>query len=211
MMNLNQKPVDKKAREDEIRDIAETAFVQKGFEHTSMDEIAAKAALTKRTIYKYYSSKEDLYYAVVLKGLLELMEDFENAAEEGETGLEKLRGIGAAYTRFFLEKPAAFRLINYSTFIPQPVEKSTAFREITRLGGHLFETFARCMKEGKQDGSIRADLDDTSGVFALYFLVTGFFFRLAEAGPVYFARYGLDPEGMGAAGMDLLMQAIQKK
>ena len=51
-----------------IVDAAERLFIEKNFESTSMDQVANKAGLTKRTIYQYFISKEDLFYAVVLKG-----------------------------------------------------------------------------------------------------------------------------------------------
>ena len=37
--------------------------------HATMDEIAEAAELSKGTLYLYYSSKEDLYLAVMMRGM----------------------------------------------------------------------------------------------------------------------------------------------
>ncbi len=44
---------------------AEELFCKLGYKAVSMDEIAAAAGISKMTIYKYFSSKEDLFIKVV--------------------------------------------------------------------------------------------------------------------------------------------------
>jgi TetR/AcrR family transcriptional regulator, mexJK operon transcriptional repressor len=40
-------------------------FLDKGYDNTSMDEVAAKAAVSKPTVYKYFSDKERLFAEIV--------------------------------------------------------------------------------------------------------------------------------------------------
>ncbi len=44
---------------------AKDAFLEMGFERTSMDEIALRASTSKRTLYAHFESKEKLYLAVI--------------------------------------------------------------------------------------------------------------------------------------------------
>lgn len=44
---------------------AKAVFLEAGFERASMDEIAARAQTSKRTLYAHFESKENLYLAVV--------------------------------------------------------------------------------------------------------------------------------------------------
>jgi AcrR family transcriptional regulator len=44
---------------------ARHVFAQKGFEGASLDEIAAEAGFTRGAIYKHFSNKEDLFFAVL--------------------------------------------------------------------------------------------------------------------------------------------------
>jgi AcrR family transcriptional regulator len=54
------------ARPDEILDAALAVFTEKGFEAARVDEIAARAGLSKGAIYLYFAGKEAL-----LRGLIE--------------------------------------------------------------------------------------------------------------------------------------------
>lgn len=52
-------------------------FRSSGYEATSMDRIAASAAVSKRTVYNHFPSKEDLFAAI-------LLQLWENSAAQGE-------------------------------------------------------------------------------------------------------------------------------
>jgi AcrR family transcriptional regulator len=54
----------KDARPPEILDAALAVFVQKGFAATRLDDVAAKAGITKGTIYLYFDSKQALFEAL---------------------------------------------------------------------------------------------------------------------------------------------------
>ena len=54
------------ARKDrEIVQAATAAFVSKGYDGTSMEEIATKAGVSKQTVYKHFTDKETLFGEVV--------------------------------------------------------------------------------------------------------------------------------------------------
>jgi len=54
----------KDARPPEILDAALAVFAQKGFAATRLDDVAAKAGITKGTIYLYFDSKQALFEAL---------------------------------------------------------------------------------------------------------------------------------------------------
>src|ERR1700730_7592254 len=49
-----------------ILEAATDAFLTKGYDGTSMDDIASLAAVSKPTVYKYFADKERLFAAIVL-------------------------------------------------------------------------------------------------------------------------------------------------
>jgi len=61
-------------RRQEILEAAMTLFSQKGFERTTVDEIASSANVGKGTVYLYFDNKEQIFLAIIEKGLLELQE-----------------------------------------------------------------------------------------------------------------------------------------
>jgi AcrR family transcriptional regulator len=82
---------------------AERLFLQNGFEKTSADEVAKEAGFTKRTLYQYFESKEDLFFAVILPGAKRLFAAYEEAMSQGDCTLEKIRLGNQAHLRFFLD------------------------------------------------------------------------------------------------------------
>ncbi len=55
----------KDARPGEILDAALACFKERGFTRTRLEDVAAKAGVTKGTVYLYYANKEELFKAVV--------------------------------------------------------------------------------------------------------------------------------------------------
>lgn len=52
-----------------IMEAALAAFLEKGYGRTSMDEIAAAAAVSKQTVYKHFASKERLFTDIVVDSI----------------------------------------------------------------------------------------------------------------------------------------------
>ena len=61
-------PVRKRAgREDRILDAAQEFIAEKGYAAMNMDELAARAEITKPTLYRYFPSKEDIAIQAVTR------------------------------------------------------------------------------------------------------------------------------------------------
>ncbi len=77
----------KEARPGELLDAALDLFVEKGFAATRAEEVAARAGVSKGTLFLYFPSKEELFKAVVRENIsgrfAEWNEEF--AAFEGTT------------------------------------------------------------------------------------------------------------------------------
>lgn len=63
----------KEARPQELTAAALALFVEKGFAGTRLEEVAARAGVSKGTLYLYFDSKEALFKAVVREGLVPLL------------------------------------------------------------------------------------------------------------------------------------------
>jgi len=63
----------KDARPSELTAAALDLFVEKGFAATRLDDVAARAGVSKGTLYLYFDSKEALFKAVVQEGIVPLL------------------------------------------------------------------------------------------------------------------------------------------
>jgi AcrR family transcriptional regulator len=80
---------------DEIRkkivNEAFLVFLAKGFEKTTMDDIAARLGVTKPAIYRYYKNKEELFLASMAETM---MEEFKHAFATSFSSDDLVTGAG---------------------------------------------------------------------------------------------------------------------
>lgn len=195
-MTQSRRDRERAAREAEIITAAEKLFYAKGFENTSMDEIAKDAEFTKKTVYQYFSGKEDLFYAVVSKNINLLLACIREASRAGRTGFERFKMIKEAAYRFACDNRDAYRLLSYAQYVRCTAENSPYYREIMTRNAELFNEFGTIMEQGRADGSISGSISHPLGTIALFFIVTGFIGRLTEAGDAYRERYGVSVDDL---------------
>jgi len=208
-MSLSRKERERLVRESEIIAAAEKLFIVKGFDNTTMDEIAKAAEFTKRTVYQYFISKENLFYAVIINGLRQLFSYIDDAIASGETGLEKIQGIRTALNRFIKESPDIYRLMNYTQYIKSAPETIPNHQELMKLNSRLFAQFYQVFDAGIADGSIRSDFKMPLGVFSLFFMFTGFMGRISEAGSIYAGRFDINTDELVQYTFDMMDDFIK--
>ena len=92
-----------------IIDTAARLFASQPFHKVRLDDIAAAAKLGKGTLYIYFESKEDLYFALIYEGFARVMDEL-RAELEGEDGqdrpaVDSLRVIVSRLLAFAFENP----------------------------------------------------------------------------------------------------------
>ena len=84
----------KEARPAELMAAALSLFVEKGFSATRLDDVAARAGVSKGTLYLYFDNKDALFKAVIQEGILPVVAEHEQIAAQHNGGsfglLEKL-------------------------------------------------------------------------------------------------------------------------
>lgn len=88
-----------KERREQLLDIGRTLIAERGFEGTSVEEIAAKAGVSKPVVYEHFGGKEGLYAVVVDREMRRLLDMVTGA-------------LTAGHPRELLEQ-AAFALLDY--------------------------------------------------------------------------------------------------
>jgi AcrR family transcriptional regulator len=100
-------------RVEEIVDAAEQIMFAKGYEKTTLVEIAKKAEFSRPTLYKYFHSKEDIFLAIHMRGLHIRWEMMKTTMDAAPTAPEKLFGFADAYFKFATRYPEYMRLQLY--------------------------------------------------------------------------------------------------
>lgn len=77
-------------RPDEVLDAALKMFAQKGFASTKVEDIAREAGLSKGAIYRYFSSKEDIFESLVNRAIAPIADRTLELAETSFENPEKL-------------------------------------------------------------------------------------------------------------------------
>ena len=116
-MSLTELPLRrrrKEARPQELLDAALELFVEKGFAAARAEEVAARAGVSKGTLYLYYPSKEDLLRAVIKKNLSErLAAGAAQAADFSGSATELIRSLLVDWWTQIYDDPASavFKLV----------------------------------------------------------------------------------------------------
>ncbi|MBN1699146.1 MAG: TetR/AcrR family transcriptional regulator [Spirochaetales bacterium] len=206
MKKKSRRDIERQARKEGIINAAEKLFCTYGFSRVSMDQIAAEAEFTKRTLYQYFSGKEDLYFAVTLKGFRTLFAYCGKAIEKGGNGFDKIRHAFMAYFHFYTDFPELFRLMNRIGQIRK--KAGPGFDEFRQFDNYMFQELSAIIGQGIRDGSIRGDIEPLKTAYSIAFILTGFFHELSETGQSFTAHLGLNEEAFSRYTLDLLAYAI---
>lgn len=112
-------------RRAQLLDVARKVFGKDGFHSVTMDAVAREAGVTKPILYDHFSSKRDLYLALLEADLASLRERVRTALETSRGNRERIRASFQAYFDFVDEHAEGFRLL-----MTEAVGSETDFREM---------------------------------------------------------------------------------
>jgi AcrR family transcriptional regulator len=130
-------------RTAQILDVAAQVFAAHGFANTQVQTIANQLGVGNGTIYRYFPKKDQLFLAVVERGLQELDAELDRILESSREPLEQFAELIRGYFGFFRRRPemaelfiqerAAFpqhhRALYFSQHGKEPADKHVAFFE----------------------------------------------------------------------------------
>lgn len=157
---LERKEREKEKRIKDIVSAAEDVFFSKGYENASMDEIAAKAELSKGTLYIYFKSKEELFFAFILRGLTFLQNIYKEALVGKKSGADKCLAIIKAAHVFSVEHPDYFNAIMQHHVREIKDDEADSYgAKCNEKAQELFYIMNTAVIEGIKEGSINPNLD----------------------------------------------------
>lgn len=196
----------KEARPGELLDAALELFVEKGFAATRAEEVAARAGVSKGTLFLYFPSKEELFKAVV-------RENIAGRFGEWNQEFEAFEGCATDMVRYFMrmwwERIGATPASGITKLIISEARnfpEIAAFyqQEVIRPGTELIR---RILQRGMDRGEFRAlDLD-----YAVFSIVAPMIFLIMmkhSLGACAPQDYPLDPERYVTSQVETLLRGI---
>jgi len=170
---------------------AERLFDEHGIDRVTMTEIISATELRTSTIYQYFSSKDDIVWAILEAVLADFSARAQMAIDRETTALAKITALLELMADDLTQRQEKVRFL--AQFDAMYARDWPAERLLTleaQINPEGFEHFSRLIREGIADGSLRADLDPELTLHAVINAVVGAQRRLASLGSRVEKEYG---------------------
>lgn len=132
-------------------------FARHGLAGARMDRIAEQAEVNKRLIYYYFTSKDDLFLAVLENAYLNIREAEKRLHLRDLSPPQAIRRLTEFTWDYYIAHPEFMTLLNSENLHQgRHLAKSQRVRE---LNSPLIETLGDILERGRKDGVFRGGID----------------------------------------------------
>jgi TetR/AcrR family transcriptional regulator, fatty acid metabolism regulator protein len=142
-------------RYDAILDAAKGAFADKGFEGTSIADIARIAQISDGLVYRYFRNKRELLYEVLRKFYERILLDLETQAFKHAAFSARLEALIRRHLEVFVSDTDLCRLFISEVRTASDYEGSS-IQELNRL---YTSVLIRIVKDAVKSGEVRPDVN----------------------------------------------------
>ena len=114
-------------RREQLLDVGRALFAERGFDGTSVEEVATRAGVSKPVVYEHFGGKEGLYAVVVDREVQRLVTSF-TAALTGESPKQLLEQATLALLTYVEDESDGFRILVLES--PAPLADAGGFATI---------------------------------------------------------------------------------
>lgn len=174
-------PIKRKEREylahrKEILQAAEKVFAEKGFFQTTMSEIAEVAEFGTGTLYKYFKSKEELYFTLIDEQVEELHRLVKAELSQKTSAMERIKKVLGLQFEFIEKNRNFFRI-----YISERSRFEWNVKDDFGKGIHnkmvaYIKILAQVIREGVKGGEFKP-IDPMDSAHALVGIVNSFVFE----------------------------------
>ena len=198
----------KEARPGELLEAALALFVEKGFAATRVEEVAARAGVSKGTLFLYFPSKEDLFKAVV-------RENIAGRFTEWNEEFEQFTGDSVELVRYAMQSWwERIGMTPASGITKLVMSEAGTFPEIASFYQHeVIDPGKDLLKRVLQRGIDRGDFRPMDLDSAVYSLIAPMIFLLMwkhSMAPCCPPSHQLDPVSFIDTQVDLILRGMLK-
>jgi AcrR family transcriptional regulator len=174
-----------------ILDAASKLFDERGIDRVTMAEITGASGVQPSTMYQYFSSKDDIVWAILGAVIEERSGPAAAAMKDAPNALGRITALLEMMADDLTHKPEKVRFMaQFDAMYARdwPVERLLSLE--SQIHPEPFQFFSELIREGIADGSLRADLDPELTMHAVMNAVVGAQRRLASLGSKVETEYG---------------------
>jgi AcrR family transcriptional regulator len=172
---------------ERILEAAEKLFIRDGIDNVSISAIAAASRLSRKTLYEYYSNKQEIAWAIMQYMSDEKTSDLEQPRIPEGNGFQRIEYFMLHMVNLLEAHPEHFRFISEFNNLYAREGNPDRVRQIYAGRG---EPLIQMIQQGISDGSICPDVDPGSLSAAIFNLVSGMNSRFALLGDQISEEYG---------------------
>jgi AcrR family transcriptional regulator len=145
-----------KERREQLLEIGRSLFAERGFDATSVEEIAAKAGVSKPVVYEHFGGKEGLYAVVVDREMRTLLDMVTSALTGGHPRelleqaafalLDYVENYSDGFRILVRDSPVAASTGNFASLISDIARRSRASWRRSSGGAGTTRTSAPCTR-----------------------------------------------------------------
>ena len=98
-------------RRQQLLKTALHVFARQGYHETSMNDLAAKAGVTKPVLYQHFESKQEMYFSVLREILVQVQDSIDSHRKSSSGPLEWAELGISGFFKFFENNPDAFNFL----------------------------------------------------------------------------------------------------
>ncbi len=206
---IERKEREKEHRKEEIIDAAQKVFFEKGLAAATMDEIADAAELSKGTLYLYYKSKEDMYLAVMMRGMEKLYAGLEQIVNSNDSTIQKLIKFGNRYEEYVHSNREFFRMFHFLQAPQFHKQVSEDMKQSCDVQSKkMWDLIIGLLKRGMEEGNFRSDLNPVEVAIILWSSTTSLLVRIDSDCDKWKERMNIDLEHVLKVSSRLLFESI---
>ena len=182
---------------------AEELFESKGFENTTMDDIALRTGVTKPTLYVYFKNKQLIWDSIVCKHMELLLQDAIKAAESTESFEKRYYTLCFDIAEKFESHPVFYKatLGKISMDMEQEI-----YKKIYEIGEQTNEAIAAFIRSGIEEGVVRKDIDVYPSVLMMWSSISGIISMAIDKEEYLKLRFGMNKKDYLEKAFKMLLE-----
>lgn len=189
-----------------ILEVAEALFAEHGFEAVSMNAVAERAGVSKANVFHHFTSKRELYLAVLRNACEKCTEHLDNLETRDSSFEQRFATYAVDMLHDMLERESLHRLMLRELLSDDDGRVAKELAE--RVFGAKFARLVAVLRTGQERGELRADFEPAMaatmlvGMNVFYLQSRHVFKHLPDT------RFAAEPQRYSRLLVDIILRGI---